>query len=90
MPVDGVAASYETIADGSYKVARPLFVYAKKQHMDKVAGMKEFIAEYVSDKALGEDGYLAGKGLVTLPGDQAEKTRSIAASLEVLKGDQLK
>ncbi|MGH6821571.1 MAG: substrate-binding domain-containing protein, partial [Methylocella sp.] len=88
--VDGVAASYETIADGSYKVARPLFIYAKKQHMDKVAGMKEFIAEYVSGKALGEDGYLTGKGLVALPGDQAEKTRAIAASLEVLKGDQLK
>ncbi|MBC8037202.1 MAG: substrate-binding domain-containing protein [Rhizobiales bacterium] len=88
--VDGVAASYETIADGSYKVARPLFVYAKKQHMDKVSGMKEFIAEYVSDKALGGDGYLADKGLVTLPGDQAEKTRSVATALEVLKGDQLK
>ncbi len=90
VPVDGIAASYETIADGSYKVARPLFVYAKKQHMDKVAGMKEFIAEYVSDKALGEEGYLADKGLVTLPGDQAEKTRAIATSLEILKGDQLK
>ncbi len=88
--VDGVAPSYETIADGSYKVARPLFVYAKKQHMDKVAGMKEFIAEYVSDKALGADGYLADKGLVTLPGDQAEKTRSVATALEVLKGDKLK
>ena len=88
--VDGVAPSYETIADGSYKVSRPLFIYAKKQHMDKVAGMKEFIAEYVSDKALGEDGYLADKGLVTLPGEQAEKTRAVAAALEVLKGDGLK
>ncbi|MGH6854402.1 MAG: substrate-binding domain-containing protein [Aestuariivirga sp.] len=88
--IDGVAAAYETIADGSYKVARPLFVYAKKQHMDKVTGMKEFIAEYVSDKAIGTDGYLADKGLVTLPGDQAEKTRAAATSLEVLTGEKLK
>jgi phosphate transport system substrate-binding protein len=58
--------------------------------MDNVAGMKEFIAEYVSDKALGEDGYLAGKGLVTLPGEQAEKTRAVAAALDILKGDELK
>ncbi|MGL4279401.1 MAG: PstS family phosphate ABC transporter substrate-binding protein, partial [Albidovulum sp.] len=88
--VDGVKASYESIADGSYKVARPLYVYAKKQHADVIPGMKEFIAEYVSEKALGEDGYLADKGLVTLPGDQAEKTRAIAAALDVLKGDELK
>ena len=88
--VDGVEASYETIADGSYKVARPLFVYAKKQHLDGVAGMKEFLAEYTSDKALGEEGYLADKGLVTLPGEQAEKTRAIAEKLEVLVADGLK
>jgi len=88
--VDGVKASYETIADGSYKVARPLYVYAKKQHIGVIPGMKEFIAEYVSDKALGEDGYLAEKGLVTLPGEQAEKTRATADTLEALKGDELK
>lgn len=88
--VDGVKASYETIADGSYKVARPLFVYAKKQHIGVIPGMKEFIAEYVSDKALGEDGYLSAKGLVTLPGEQAEKTRATADTLETLKGDELK
>lgn len=88
--IDGVKASYETIADSSYKVSRPLFIYAKKQHIADVPGMKEFIAEYVSEKALGEDGYLAEKGLVTLPGEQAEKTRAVADSLETIKGDDLK
>ena len=88
--IDGVKASYESIADGSYKVSRPLFIYAKKQHIDVIPGMKEFIAEYVSDKALGEDGYLAEKGLVTLPGEQAEKTRAVAESLDTIKGDDLK
>lgn len=88
--VDGAQVSYEAIADGSYKVARPLFIYAKKQHVDVIPGMKEFIAEYVSDKALGEDGYLAGKGLVTLPGDQAEKSRAAALELKVLTADGLK
>ncbi|WP_421696506.1 PstS family phosphate ABC transporter substrate-binding protein [Aestuariivirga sp.] len=88
--IDGVKATYESIADGSYKVSRPLFIYVKKQHVDQIPGMKEFIAEYVSDKALGEDGYLSEKGLVTLPGEQAEKTRAIATSLEPLSGDTLK
>ena len=88
--VDGVKASYESIADGSYKVARPLYVYAKKQHVGVIPGMQEFIAEYVSDKALGEDGYLSEKGLVTLPGEEADKTRAIADTLDTLKGDELK
>jgi len=88
--VDGVAASYESIADGSYAVARPLFIYAKKQHVGAIPGIKEFIAEYVSEKALGEDGYLADKGLVTLPGDQAEKTRALAEKLEAMTAEGLK
>ena len=78
------------MADGSYKVARPLFIYAKKQHVGVIPGMKEFIAEYVSDKALGEDGYLGEKGLVTLPADQLEKVRAEATELKVLSADGLK
>ena len=88
--IDGVKASYETIADRTYKVARPLYVYAKKQHIGTIPGMAEFIAEYVSDKAIGEDGYLADKGLVTLPGEDAEKTRAVAKDLVVLKAEDVK
>jgi phosphate transport system substrate-binding protein len=77
--VDGVAPSYEAIAGGEYKVARPLFIYAKKQHVGAIPGMAEFVAEYVSAKAIGEDGYLAGKGLVTLPGDEAKEPRAATA-----------
>lgn len=88
--VDGKVASYEAIADGSYKVARPLFIYGKKQHVGVIPGMAEFIAEYVSAKAIGEDGYLADKGLVTLPGDAAEKARGEAADLKILSVEGLK
>jgi phosphate transport system substrate-binding protein len=90
VPVDGVKASYETIADGTYKVSRPLFVYAKKQHIGQIPGMAEFIAEYVSDKALGEDGYLSEKGLVTLPGEQADTTRAVAKDMTALKAEDVK
>ncbi len=88
--IDGVAATYETIADGSYKMSRPLFIYAKKAHMDVIPGMKEFIAEYASEKALGEDGYLADKGLITLPADQAMKSMEAAKSLAVISAEGLK
>ena len=90
VPIDGVKASYESIADRSYKVARPLFVYAKKQHIGTIPGMAEFIAEYTSEKAIGEDGYLSEKGLVTLPGEDAEKTRAVARDLVVLTAEDVK
>jgi phosphate transport system substrate-binding protein len=88
--VDGVTPSYETIASGEYKVARPLFVYAKKQHVGQVPGIAEFITEYASAKAIGEDGYLSEKGLIALPGEKAEKAMAAAKDMAILKGDELK
>ncbi len=90
LEIEGVVPSYETIASGDYKLARPLYVYAKKQHVGTIPGMAEFVAEYVSDKAIGEDGYLSDKGLITLPGDAAEKSRAMALAMDVLKVDGLK
>ncbi len=90
LEIDGVVPSYETVASGDYKLARPLYVYAKKQHVGTIPGMAEFVAEYVSDKAIGADGYLSDKGLITLPGDAAEKSRAMALAMDVLKVDGLK
>jgi phosphate transport system substrate-binding protein len=72
---DGVEPTYENIAAGKYKGSRPLFVYVKKQHIGMVPGIDKFAAEYVSNKALGEDGYLAKKGLVTLPKAELDAVR---------------
>jgi phosphate transport system substrate-binding protein len=88
--VEGVVPTYESIAAGEYKVARPLFIYAKKQHVGVIPGMAEFLAEYTSDAALGEDGYLGAKGLVTLPEDQLKATKEAVASMTVLTADGLK
>jgi phosphate transport system substrate-binding protein len=73
--LDGTEPTYDNIAGGKYKGSRPLFVYIKKQHVGMVPGVDKFAAEYVSNKALGEDGYLAKKGLVTLPKAQLETVR---------------
>jgi phosphate transport system substrate-binding protein len=88
--IEGVEPTYETISSGEYKVSRPLYVYAKKAHVGVVPGMAEFVAEYVSDKAIGADGYLADKGLITLPGEDAKKSAAIASAMEAMKGDALK
>ncbi|MFN0190537.1 MAG: substrate-binding domain-containing protein, partial [Aestuariivirga sp.] len=85
--IDGVVPTFDTIASGDYKVARPLFIYAKKQHVDVIPGMAEFVAEYTSEKAIGEDGYLADKGLIPLPGEDGEKIREAARSMSTLTPD---
>jgi phosphate transport system substrate-binding protein len=78
---DGTEPTYENIAGGKYKGSRPLFVYIKKQHVGMVPGVDKFAAEYVSNKALGEDGYLAKKGLVTLPKAELEAVRKTVTGL---------
>ena len=75
VPIDGTEPTFENIAGGKYKGSRPLFVYIKKQHVGVVPGIDKLAAEYVSNKALGEDGYLAKKGLVTLPKAELEAVR---------------
>ncbi len=64
--IDGGFPEFETIADGSYPVSRPLFFYVKKAHVGKIPGMAEFLHEFTSKKAMGEEGYLTDKGLIPL------------------------
>jgi phosphate transport system substrate-binding protein len=71
--LEGVAPTFETIASGKFPASRPLFVYVKKAHIGVIPGIKEFVTEYVSDKALGQEGYLADKGLI--PPSDAERTK---------------
>ncbi len=88
--IDGVVPAYESIADGSYKPSREMFVYVKKAHVGVVPGLDKFAFEYVSEAATGEDGYLGSKGLVTLPRDRHEQVVAAVTALEAMKGDELK
>jgi phosphate transport system substrate-binding protein len=83
--VDGVAPSFESIADGSYAVSRPLYFYVKKAHAGVIPGLREYVAEFTRDSSWGPEGYLADRGLIPLPdGERATVTRR-AAELAVLQ-----
>ena len=45
----------------------------KKAHVGTVPGVKEYLAEFTSDKAWGEDGYLADKGMIPMPDGERMK-----------------
>ena len=88
--VDGVSPTFEAIADGSYPVSRPLFFYVKKAHVGQIPGIKEYLGEFTSDNAWGEEGYLADKGLIPMPDAERKQFSSDVKNLKPLMADQLK
>lgn len=80
-PINGVQPSIQTIATGAYPVRRPLFIYAKAQHIGVIPNLKEFLTEYASDQALGPNGYLAAKGLLPLTDEERARVVRSTASL---------
>jgi phosphate transport system substrate-binding protein len=68
----------ETIGSGEYGISRPLFVYIKNAHRRVIDGMNSFISEYVSDRSMGDDGYLSERGLVVLPADKLKEVQERA------------
>jgi len=85
LKIEGVEPTFDTIAEGTFPASRPLFVYIKKAHIGTIPGLREFMDEYVSDKALGEEGYLGERGLVTLDKSELAKTRANVKSLKNFK-----
>ena len=88
--IDGDQPTYESISNGNYKGSRVLYIYAKKAHLGMVPGMLEYLTEFTSTQAIGEDGYLIDKGLVALKTCDAEMSAANVTTLPNLDGDLLK
>ncbi|OKY76757.1 MAG: phosphate ABC transporter substrate-binding protein [Desulfobulbaceae bacterium DB1] len=80
--VEGNAPTFDNIAAGSYPVSRPLFFYVKKDHVGVIPGIAEYLAEFTSEKAWGNEGYLADKGMIPMP---EEERKSVAKDVKDLK-----
>ena len=81
--IESVEPTFDSIADKSYPISRPLYFYVKKAHVGVVPGIKGFLNEFTSEKAWGEEGYLTEKGMIPLPTkmrrEMAENTRNLVA-----------
>ena len=64
--IEGSVISLDSIQSYDYPIARPLFIYFKKEHMDIVPGLVKFMKTYINKKAMGPRGYLMDLGLVPL------------------------
>jgi len=80
--VDGVEPQFETIADGSYPVSRPLYFYVKKAHVGVIPAIQEFLAEFTSERAWGDEGYLAEKGMIPM---EEKRRKTVAESVKKLE-----
>ena len=82
--VDGVAPTFEAIAEGDYPVSRPLYFYAKKAHVDVIPGLRGYLREFSSERAWGEEGYLSDRGLIPMPDEERREVASAVQNLTPL------
>jgi len=73
--INNVSPTFVNIATNKYKVSRPLFIYFKKEHLQLVPGIKEFVDEIISQDTIGNEGYLIEKGLIPANRGEIEKMR---------------
>ena len=88
--IDGVFPAFEAISSGKYPVSRSLFFYIKNAHTTVIPGVKEYVREFTSSKAVGPDGYLLSKGLIPLPEAERSKFEKDGQSLAKFSEDFLK
>ena len=82
--IDGMEPTFDAIAEGEYKVSRPLYFYVKKAHIGVVPGIEEYLNAFVSEDVIGPDGYLIDKGLIPLGEEKYEDMSSGAKALKNL------
>ena len=87
--VGGVEPTFDNIAAGDYPVSRTMFFYIKKAHIGVVPGILDYAAEFVSEDASGEDGYLTEKGLIPLDEDAHAENAERVTTAEPMTGEDL-
>ncbi|UCG74361.1 MAG: substrate-binding domain-containing protein [Chromatiales bacterium] len=82
--INGSGPTFDAIADGDYAVSRPLYFYVKKAHVDAIPGIREYLEEFTGERAVGQEGYLADRGLIPLPEDEYEAVVASVRNLDNL------
>jgi len=87
--IEGHEPTFEAIADKSYTISRPLYFYVKKAHVGVVPGIQEYVNEFTSEKAWGDEGYLAEKGMIPLAEDVRSSIGDASRKLDAMTGEGL-
>lgn len=74
--VNGVQPVFEDILSGKYPISRSLYFYVKGDHLSTVKGLEDYVELFLSEKMIGEQGFLREIGLIPLPKEGRDKTRA--------------
>ncbi|WP_296936825.1 substrate-binding domain-containing protein [uncultured Marinobacter sp.] len=88
--LNGKVPTAEAIAADDYPVARSLFFYVKKAHVGVVPGIQEYVSEFTSNAAMGQNGYLKDVGLIVPPRAALMDLMDKAENMPNLTLDELK
>ena len=72
VPVEGVTPSDETVGDGSYPLARPLYVYVATRSLAKPQ-VREYVRYYLSDEGVP---LVSDVGYTNIPAAELEQARA--------------
>ncbi|MDF1763776.1 MAG: PstS family phosphate ABC transporter substrate-binding protein [Oleibacter sp.] len=82
--IEGQAPTFDAISSGDYSVSRSLFFYVKKAHVGVIPGIKEYLTEFTSEKAMGEDGYLADKGMIPMTAKEYKQVLETVTKMKTI------
>lgn len=88
--VEGNQPTFEAISSARYPISRALFFYVKDAHIGKIAGLKEYVELFMSEKMIGDSGYLKTIGLIPLPAAEREQVRKDVTGFKKLTAADLK
>jgi phosphate transport system substrate-binding protein len=87
--VDGVAPLPANITSSKYPISRDLYFYVKGSHLAQVKGLEEYVDLFLSEKMIGDYGYLKKIGLIPLPKAQRDAVRANWKAKKVLSAASL-
>lgn len=87
LPMNGVAPTAESIADGSYPASRGLYIYVKTAHIGVTPGLEDYLAQWSQSWAAG--GPLADIGLVPATEEQQAQSAAVIEAKTAMTGEDL-
>jgi hypothetical protein len=78
LPVEGALPDRAGLATGRYRLARQVVAVAKRNRLDGVPNLRDFLLELTSTAAAGPGGYLQRRGLDPLPDSLLSQSANLA------------
>ncbi len=75
--INNIEPNEDTMENGKYILSRPLYIYTKKSHIALNPQIKSYLEEFLSEKTIGDEGYLIDKGLAPVSKATRQKNRDL-------------